>query len=93
MPDDFEAPVANPLVVLQPTETGAVLMDVATGDCFELNRIGTEIWKRVTEGKSREAIVAALASEYDVPGPTLEADVGTLLRDLSRHGLLTATRR
>lgn len=93
MSDDPETPVSNPLAVLQATESGAVLMDVASGDCFELNRVGAEIWNRLVKGESRETIVAALAAQYDIPGPTLESDVSTLLADLSNHGLLTYPRR
>ena len=62
----------NPLVAAQPIEGGAVLMDAATGECFELNRAGAEIWAMLTAGKTSEEIATALADRYQlgiVTGP------------------------
>lgn len=93
MEDDSRAPVARPAVVMQPTESGAVLMDPVTGDCFELNGLGAEIWKLLAAGESSSQIAATLALRYDVPEMTVAADVQTLVTDLARHGLLELRRR
>jgi hypothetical protein len=88
-----ETLVVNPLVVLQETAAGAVLMDVASGDCFELNQIGTEIWSRLARQERVPAIVTALAARYEVASAALEKDVGGLVSQLLQHGLLTRPRR
>ena len=44
-----------------------------------LNETGAEVFRRLQEGTDREALLAALAAEYDVPRPELEADVDELL--------------
>jgi hypothetical protein len=85
--------VVNPLVVMQATASGGVLMDVASGDCFELNQLGTEIWSRLAQSEPLSAIVGALTESYDVSPATLERDVGALVGDLLRHGLVTRQRR
>jgi hypothetical protein len=93
MKDDSRAPLAPPAVVMQPTESGAVLMDRVTGDCFELNGLGAEIWNLLAAGESSSEIAAKLALRYDVPEMTVADDVQTLVTDLARHGLLDLRHR
>ena len=83
--------VANPNVVVQQTNDGAILMDMASGDCFELNRLGAEIWARLGKGESRTELVANLAASYGVPTATVDSDVKALLQLLTQNGLLTST--
>jgi len=93
MQDDFDALGINPSVILQPMEAGAILMNKATGDCFELNRVGVEVWRRLGEGELPEVIVSELAILYGAPVATVSSDVSELLTQLSRHGLLESKRR
>ena len=79
-------------VVLQRTEIGAVLMDQATGNCFELNHIGAEIWKLLSEGAATEAIAAQLSASYDVSQAVVAADVEALVLSLAQHGLIDSRR-
>jgi hypothetical protein len=79
----------SPTVVRQATETGAVLMDANTGDCFELNRIGADVWDGLARGDALADVIASMETRYAVARETLEADVRALLADLLRHGLLT----
>jgi hypothetical protein len=82
--------VANPNVVTQSMDDGAILMDMASGDCFELNRIGAEIWRRLAAGESATQLVASVAASYGLPPATVEPDVRGLLEELTRSGLLTS---
>ena len=66
-------------------------MDMASGDCFELNRIGAEIWSRLGKGESPSQLVANVAASYGLPAATVESDVRTLLEELTRSGLLTSS--
>ena len=88
MIDDVEVLSANPSIVVQPMESGAVLMNMATGDCFELNHIGVDVWTGLANGQTPAAIVAALAARYDRSPSEIESDVRALLADLTRHGLV-----
>jgi hypothetical protein len=83
--------VANPNVVVQQTNDGAILMDMASGDCFELNRLGAEVWARLGKGESPTELAASVAAGYGVPAATVESDVQALLRLLTQNGLLTST--
>lgn len=69
---------------------GAVLVDMTTGNCFELNRIGAEIWELLAPGASEETICAALAERYPVERAVLVEDLRRLLEELQRHGLVVA---
>ena len=64
-------------------------MDMASGDCFELNRLGAEIRARLGQGESPRNWLPALATSYGLPAATVESDVRTLLEELTRSGLLT----
>ena len=63
--------VANPNVVVQQMNDGAILMDMASGDCFELNRLGAEIWARLGKGESPAELVANVAASYGVSAATV----------------------
>jgi hypothetical protein len=89
MVDKPETFVANPLVLSQAAGSGLVLMEVNTGDCFELNRVGAEIWRGLSNGDTLADVITALARKYDVPAATLDADAHALLDDLLRRGLLS----
>jgi hypothetical protein len=78
----------NPQVVTQATPDGAVLMDMATSECFELNAVGAEIWTRLGRGESAPAIIQALGTSYPTPAGTIEADVQALLAELVQRRLL-----
>jgi hypothetical protein len=80
-------------VVMQPTDNGAVLMDPTTGNCYELNRIGAEIWKLLAAGQPDAEIASTLAARYGVPQSEVAADVARLLADLARHRLVGASSR
>jgi predicted Rdx family selenoprotein len=78
----------NPLISAQRMETGAVLMDAATGDCFELNRIGAEVWEQIASGGDVAAMVAGLASRYGVAVDRVSEDVRKLIDQLLARGLV-----
>ena len=71
----------------------AVLVNLRNGQCWELNRLGHEIWQLLATpgGASVSEIVATLARRYPVPLDTLRADVIALAETLRREGLLAAS--
>ena len=75
----------NPLVVAQQISTGSVLMDVATGDCYELNHVGAQIWSRLASGEEVPTIAPALSAEYGIPIDQAAADVEILMTDLTKE--------
>jgi hypothetical protein len=72
---------------------GAVLMDTASGDCFELNRMGLEIWTALCDGRSAAEITDALVRRYAADQTTVASDVAALIEDLARSGILITSGR
>ena len=85
--------VANPSIVMQLLPEGAVLMDSASGNCFELNRIGVEIWKALRLGRSSTEIEDELIGRYSVDRATVSSDIEALIEDLARQGVLVVAQR
>ena len=57
------------------------------GRILSLNLLGTEIWK-LCDGRSEEALVEELASQFDAPRELLQTDVGRFLSELSQEGFI-----
>jgi hypothetical protein len=83
-----QAIVPNPDVIVQAMPSGAVLVDRATGECFELNRVGAEIWGELQRGAPPAQIVDRLAARYAIAPAQLGADLRQLLEQLARHGIV-----
>jgi hypothetical protein len=80
----------SPTVVATAMPDGAVLIDSATGECFELNRVGARVWERLQRGEDLVAIVDALAAEYALERSRVSTDVTNLVESLARHGIVVA---
>ena len=76
-------------VNLTETAEGAFLLDRVTGDCFALNKLGLQIWHRLSEGRSQDDIVAALADRFSqVSRDVIARDVAAFVEALSSRSLL-----
>jgi len=78
-------------VVLE-TEVGgeAIMMHLDEGRYFTLNRVGTEIWSRLRQGRSVGEICAELSERYDAPPQQIEAETLALVEQIVARGLATA---
>jgi hypothetical protein len=65
-----------------------VILDLAHGEYFALDPIGSRLWVALEQGKSVEQVAADVVEEYDVSPETAAADLAALLDDLVRRGLL-----
>ena len=79
---------SRPEVAAREVGDGAVLVNMSSGGCFELNRIGFEIWMVLQQKTTISDICEALAGRYPVPGEVLRSDVQDLLDSLVRAGLV-----
>jgi PqqD family protein of HPr-rel-A system len=77
-----------PEVIACPVEDELVLFNTTTGIYYGLNEIGAQIWQRVAEGATAEAIVAHLLATYEVDETTASSEVRRLLAELLQAGLL-----
>lgn len=65
-----------------------VALDLAKGDCFGMDPIGTRIWALAATPGPLSTIVDQLVSEHDVDRATCSADVIAFVADLARSGLV-----
>ncbi|MEC9346909.1 MAG: PqqD family peptide modification chaperone [Pseudomonadota bacterium] len=82
-------------VVAQRTDTVAadiageiVVMDVEQGKYFGLNDIGSDIWRRLENPMTVDALCAALVVDYDGDLETIRTDVIHLLTGMAERKLV-----
>lgn len=90
MSDRFAAGVrAAEHVVSRDVEGGAMLVDLQTGACFRLNRVGAEIWRGISTSVPLPQTCEALAARYQLSRDVIDKDVTSLLQELESKGLVT----
>ena len=65
-----------------------VVADMRSGHYFGLDGVGARLWELIGEHLGLEAIMERLYSEYEVSMEVLRRDVGELLQELVRRGLV-----
>ena len=68
---------------------GAVLVHLPSNRIFELNETGARVWELLAEGVDGEALIGRLGSEFAADPVRLRAEVGVVLDQLGREGLLS----
>jgi hypothetical protein len=64
-----------------------VLLDPESGACFELNRVGAEVWTRLDGTSTLEELCHQLQPRFAVAPENLRADVSRFGRELECQGL------
>ena len=65
-----------------------VVLDLDASSYLGLNETASFLWKRLLDGSTEEALVAALLAEYDVESDVAHREVSGFLADLRRRGYL-----
>ena len=79
---------ASSAAVFRPLESGGVILNVESGDYYELNASGCFLWEQMQGGSDQGSIAAALAEHYGIDLATAQADVDTFLGDLRKRHLV-----
>jgi hypothetical protein len=80
--------IASAAVVAAELDQEAVLLNVETGLYFGLDEVGSEIWRCIERGTTREEIRQHLLTEFEVSADEVEADLTAFLDELLTHGLI-----
>ena len=67
-----------------------VALDLRRSVYVATNDAGTVLWSRLSEGATREELVAALLAEFDVVSDIAETDVDAFLHRLEELDLIEA---
>jgi hypothetical protein len=65
-----------------------ILLDLAGGEYFSVDEVGSRVWDGLGEGKSVGDVAAALALEYDSDLSRLELDVLAFTEELVGRRIL-----
>ena len=65
-----------------------VLLELAAGVYYSLDRVGSRIWNLLVAGRTAEEIVGELTREYEVTHEQAKVDVDRLLEDLAKNNLV-----
>ena len=85
----LEDPVrSRPDVMTRSTGDGAVLVDMSTGLCWELNSVGAAVWGALEAPRTLAEVCRTLQPRYPVAPEVLQQDVLALGRSLVDAGLL-----
>jgi hypothetical protein len=68
---------------------GAVLVNLETGRCFQLNRLGAQIWESLEGGGSLDEVLESICSRFRMPREAIAGDVQCFLERLREEGLVT----
>lgn len=69
-------------------EGEALVLHVATGQYYGLNKLGLDILELAKGSITYEALVEQLLERYDVPSEQLSADLESFLQDLEKRSLV-----
>ena len=72
------------------TDGGAMIVDVKSGRCWQLNRVGADTWALLQKGSDVPTLVDAIVERYEVDRAEVEADIARILQDLTAQGLVTS---
>lgn len=65
-----------------------VMLDVDSGQYFNLNSTGTVIWEQLAVPTRFDALLQQMHAQYDAPLETLRADIAALLCQMLDHRLV-----
>jgi Coenzyme PQQ synthesis protein D (PqqD) len=66
-----------------------MLLDLASGKYFGLNRVGGRFWQLLEDGQSAVQARDALLDEFEVAPEQLDRDLAELIGQLAAAGLVT----
>jgi len=68
-----------------------ILVDMGSGECFELNETGTEIWRGIERGESSQTIAIVLAENYQLTTDVASQHIDRLATQLIERRLVTVS--
>ena len=71
---------------------GGVVVNLRTNRIFELNATGMRAWELMGDGHTRAEIERQLEAEFDAAPERVRTELGALIGDLAREGLVDADR-
>jgi hypothetical protein len=80
--------MVNADILTTEIDSEIVMMDVESGNYYNLDEIGSQIWRRMAAPLAVEQLCRDLEALYDAPAAVIEQDVLTLLTRLEEKRLI-----
>ena len=80
--------VPDKSLVCREVEGDMVILNVATGVCYTLKKVGGVVWEGLCRQDDIETIVQKICQEYECDPEEARRDVEELVADLEKEGLL-----
>jgi hypothetical protein len=78
-------------VSVRATNEGALLVDLMSGRCWKLNRLGADFFSQIESEQRLTTVCDVLTDRYDVTREVLERDILRLAQELLDAGLIDLT--
>lgn len=83
--------VNSPQVINETIDGEAIMIHLATGAYYSLDRVGGDVWTVLEQGASTDDVVAFLQQKYEGPVDEMATGVQALLDQLAGEELIVAT--
>jgi hypothetical protein len=81
--------VRNEQLLTTEIDDEIMAMNVARGECYGLDRIGSRIWAMIEQPRQVGELCATLMEEFEVDAETCWRDIDDLLKTLRDNDLVT----
>jgi coenzyme PQQ synthesis protein D (PqqD) len=81
----------SPSVVTADVDGEIMMLSIVHGRYWNLDDVGSEIWRRIEPPCAFDGLVDALAAEYDAERATIAADVQALLQRMLAQDVVRLT--
>ena len=81
---------ARPLetVLSQDVDGLVVILDLAQGEYYGLNEVGSRIWTLLSEGMKVSRVLQDLVKQFDISEDVLESDLNKFLSELGSKNIV-----
>lgn len=80
--------VNSPQVINETIDGEAIMINLATGAYYSLDRVGGDVWTILEQGAAPDDVVTALQAKYDGSTDEMSTGVRTLLDQLAAEELI-----
>ena len=79
----------NPSILFNDFDDGLMMMDIDSGNYFDIDSVGGRIWTLIEAPATLDAICESLVAEYDVEANHCRAETTGFIEELAEMGLVT----
>jgi hypothetical protein len=79
----------NPSILFNDFDDGLMMMDIDSGNYFDVDSVGGRIWALLESPATLDGICESLVAEYEVDADTCRTETIGFIEELAGKGLVT----